>query len=134
VAFSAVKKNKRWLWKAYDRGTRRCVAWVVGGRDTATFRKLWEKIESGDRTYFTDDWESYAEVIPPEQHVIGKPGTRLIESDNSNTRHRLARMTRRTKVVSKSEEMIDLTIRLWTYFEEPTHFQEYQNRFLSIFG
>lgn len=26
-------KNKRWIIKALDRGSRRCVAWVVGGRD-----------------------------------------------------------------------------------------------------
>jgi insertion element IS1 protein InsB len=110
------------------------VAWVIGHRDTASFQRLWEKIQRPGCTYFTDDWDSYAEVIPPEQHVIGKAGTRLIESDNSNTRHRLARMTRRTKVVSKSERMIDLTMRLWTYFEDPVHFREYQQRVLYIFG
>jgi IS1 family transposase len=35
--------------------------------------------------------------------TIGKSRTTAIEQDNSNTRHYLARMTRRTKVVSKSD-------------------------------
>lgn len=109
------------------------MAWVIGHRDTTTFQRLWEKVKRPGCSYFTDDWDSYAELIPPEQHVIGKRGTQLIESNNANTRHRLARMTRRTKVVSKSEHMLDLTMRLWTYFEEPAHFRLYQQKFLSIF-
>jgi transposase-like protein len=34
------QKNKKWILKALDRGTRRTLAWVVGNRDAATFRKL----------------------------------------------------------------------------------------------
>ncbi|MBW2135793.1 MAG: IS1 family transposase [Deltaproteobacteria bacterium] len=49
--------------------------------------------------YYTDDWSVYHDLIPPEQHVVSKTGTQLLESDNSNTRHRVARFTRRTKVV-----------------------------------
>jgi IS1 family transposase len=40
-----------------------------------------------------------------------KPG-RSIEQNNSDTRHHLGRFARRTKAVSKSKEMVDLTIRL----------------------
>ena len=73
-------------------------------------------------------------MIPPEQHVVGKAGTQLLESDNANTRHRVARFTRRTKVVSRSEKMIDLTMRLWAYFEQAHNFAEYQKNLLCILG
>ena len=84
-------------------------------------------------TYYTDDWKSYAELIPQDQHVSGKSHTFLIESDNSNTRHRIGRFTRRTKVVSKSKEMIDLTMRLWTYFEAQDNFETWRRRVMSIY-
>jgi hypothetical protein len=41
------------------------------------------------------------------QHTLGKVRTIAIEQDNSNTRHYLASMIRRIKVVSKSVEMVD---------------------------
>ncbi len=128
------KENKLWLWKAYDRATGRCVAWTVGDRDTDGFRALWEKIKRDGCTYYTDDWKSYAELIPAEQHVIGKEHTCRIESDNSNTRHRVGRFTRRTKVVSKSKEMVDLTMRLWTFFEDTENFGVWRDKLISIFA
>ena len=134
MAFPSCKKNKRWIWKAYDRDSRRCVSWVVGGRDHVTLGRLWERIARPGCTYYTDDWSVYHEVIPPGQHVVGKAGTPLLESDNANTRHRVARFTRRTKVVSRSEKMIDLTMRLWAYFEQAQNFVEYQKNFLCILG
>jgi insertion element IS1 protein InsB len=70
--------------------------------------------------------------MPIEQHIVSKAGTHLMESNNANTRHRVARFTRRTKVVSKSATMVDLTIRLWAYFEHHKNFAAFQEAFLSI--
>jgi len=84
-------------------------------------------------TFYTDNWDAFAEVLPPERHIIGKSGTPAIERDNSNTRHHLGRFTRRTKVVSKSEVMVDLTIRLWLSLTKPEIFKRWQNQMLSIF-
>ena len=134
MAFPPDKKNKRWIWKAYDRDSRRCVAWEVGSRDSSTLRRLWERIAHPGRTYYTDDWAVYPDVIPPAQHVVSKAATRLIESDNANTRHRVARFTRRTKVVSRSAKMVDLTMRLWAFFDQPHNFAAYQEMFVSILG
>ena len=39
-----------------------------------------------------------------------------IERDNSNIRNDLARFTRRTKVVSKSEKVVNNTLKLWQAF------------------
>ena len=64
---------------------------------------------------------------------IGKTHTVAIERDNSNTRHHLGRMTRRTKVVSKKEEMVDNAIKMWCALTQPDVFRRYQEIALSIF-
>jgi hypothetical protein len=38
----------------------------------------------------------------------------------------VGRFTRRTKVVSRSAEMADLTMRLWNHYEKPEHFSALQ--------
>jgi IS1 family transposase len=79
--------------------------------------------------FYTDHWDAFAEVLPSERHIIGKSGTFAIEQNNSNTRHHLGRFTRRTKVVSKSPEMVDLTIRLWCSLTKPDIFRQWQKLF-----
>ncbi|MBY0501050.1 MAG: hypothetical protein K2P93_03500 [Alphaproteobacteria bacterium] len=71
--------------------------------------------------------------MPRERHVIGKAGTTHIESDNANTRHHLGRMTRRPKVVSRSEDMVDLSLRLWRFLQEPDHFEIIREKFVLLF-
>ena len=83
--------------------------------------------------FYTDKWDAFIEVLPPERHVIGKSGTFTIEQDNSNTRHHLGRFTRRTKVVSKSKEMVDLTIRLWCSLTNPENLAAWQEKFAYIY-
>ena len=83
--------------------------------------------------FYTDDWDAFAEVLPAERHIIGKSGTHAIERDNSNTRHHLGRFTRRTKVVSKSPFMVDLTLRLWSALTQPDIFKQWQNQISCIF-
>jgi IS1 family transposase len=73
-------------------------------------------------------------VIPAKQHIIGKQHTIGIEQNNSNIRHFLGRMTRRTKVVSKSVEMVMATLKICWYINENGGFEEYQSKFISIFG
>ncbi|HBW24132.1 MAG: hypothetical protein A2X70_00075 [Alphaproteobacteria bacterium GWC2_42_16] len=134
MAFHRGKKNKRWIIKAVDRGTRRTVAWVIGGRDTATFKRLYDKVKHLENCiFYTDDWDAFSKVLPKDRHIIGKAHTITIEQDNSNTRHHLGRMTRRTKVVSQKEEMIHASLKLWCALTDPTVFKDYQSTFLSIF-
>jgi insertion element IS1 protein InsB len=134
VAFYWVKKNKTWIIKAVDRLSGRTVAWVLGGRDAATFRRLYNKVKHlTDCVFYTDDWDAFAKILPPERHVIGKQHTVTIERDNSNTHHHLGRMTRRTKVVSKAEHMIDASLKLWLALTTPGVFDRYQATFSSIF-
>ena len=107
---------------------------MLGGRDVATFRRLYNKFKHlKNCIFYTDNWDAFAKVLPKERHIIGKSGTVCIERDNSNTRHNLGRFTRRTKVVSKSKEMVDLSIKLWRYLNNSEIFKSFQNVFISIF-
>ncbi len=134
MALPRFKKNKLWIIKAVDRGTGRTVAWVTGGRDTETFRRLYDKVKHLTECIFhTDDWDAFTKVLPPERHVIGKAHTVTIERDNSNTRHHLGRMTRRTKVVSKKEFMVNASIKLWLALTNPDIFTRYQALYLCTF-
>jgi insertion element IS1 protein InsB len=134
VAFHRLKKKKLWVIKAVDRRTRRTVAWVLGGRDAGTFRRLYDKIKGLKYCcYYTDQWSAFAEVLPPERHIIGKTHTTDIERDNSNTRHHLGRFTRRTKVVSRKESMVDLSLRIWHTVTTTNLFFALQQTVLSIF-
>jgi insertion element IS1 protein InsB len=107
---------------------------VLGNRDTATFRRLYEKVRHlKGCTFYTDDWDTFAKVLPPERHVIGKAHTIDIEHDNSDTRHHLGRFTRRTKVVSKKEFMVDLTLRIWHSVTTTNRFLGLRETALSLF-
>jgi insertion element IS1 protein InsB len=133
VAFCGFKKkNKLWILKALDRSTRRVVAWVLGHRDTATFRRLYNKVKHLKHCiFYTDDWDAFTKVLPKERHIIGKAQTVAIERDNSNTRHHLGRFTRRTKVVSKCDAMVDTSLKLWKNLTTPDIFTQIQTIALS---
>ena len=66
----------------------------------------------------TDIWEGYHRLIPESQLFTGKDLTVPIEQNNSNIRHFLARFRRRTKVVSKAVEMVDLSLRIYHRFHD----------------
>ena len=118
-----------------DHCTGRTLAWVLGGRDAATFQRLYDKVKHlKDCIFYTDNWDAFSQILPKDRHVIGKAYTHAIERDNSNTRHHLARMTRKTKVVSQSEGMVDASLKLWCALNMPAIFKKYQEMFLSLFS
>ncbi|MDR2699916.1 MAG: hypothetical protein LBC12_03785 [Nitrososphaerota archaeon] len=58
-----VQKNKFWILKAVDRGKRRVVAWVLGHRDIATFKRLYNKVKHLEKCiFYTDDWDVFSKV------------------------------------------------------------------------
>ena len=65
--------------------------------------------------------------------MIGKAHTVAIERDNSNTRHHLGRMTRRTKVVSNNEIIINSSIKISMALTNPEIFAQYQAKYLCTF-
>jgi len=76
-SFVLKRANKRWIWIALCRATRQVVAYVIGDRSAATGRKLWQQIPSAYRQghCYSDFWEAYQLVIPPNQHTAA--GKRL---------------------------------------------------------
>jgi insertion element IS1 protein InsB len=134
VAFHQLKKKKKWIFKAIDRRTRRTIAYVIGNRDIATFKRLYDKVKHLKKCkFYTDCWEGFVSVLPKKRHIAGKKYTVSIEQNNSDTRHYLGRMTRRTKIVSKSEKMIDLAMKLWIVIVEFQNYEALSEVFLSIF-
>ncbi len=65
------KSEKVWVWLALCRKTRQVVAFVMGDRNRATCRRLWQAIPRcyKEATCYSDFfWEAYQGVIPDEQH------------------------------------------------------------------
>ena len=106
---------------------------VCGKRNVGTVRKLYERFSHlKDCKFFTDEWKVFAKIIPEEKHFAGKEFTTSIEQNNSNTRNDVGRFIRRTKIVSKSIEMVENTMKLWVYLEDENNFKYYRDKFLSI--
>jgi len=115
--FLQKKKNKLWIWLAFDRSGQRLIDWECGGRDAATLNRLLERLKPWSVTlYCTDDYAPYHTLLPVGRHYIGKDETVAIERVNSRLRHWFARFRRRTCVVSKALEMVDATIALFAAY------------------
>jgi insertion element IS1 protein InsB len=72
---------------------KRTIAWKIGNRDHRTLKEFLKEIGIKEK-----------DLTPP------------IERDNSRTRHYLARFRRRTRVSSRSMEMVDLSLRLLFHY------------------
>jgi len=135
-------------WRAYGLHARRTVApvsfadippgdrcaMVLGGRDDATLRRLPGKVGTAGRTFVTDDWEGCRRVVLPGQVLTGKDLTFPTGQDHSNVRHCLARFRRRTKVVSKCQTMVDLSLRLLHHLQHPANYAAYAKTSASVLG
>jgi insertion element IS1 protein InsB len=118
-----------------DRRTERTIAWGLGSRDVTTCQRLYDNVKYLTKcVFYPDAWDTWAQVLPKERHRIGTAHTHAIERDHAKTRHHLARMTRRTKVVSKAEAIIHASLKLWCALTVPEIFAHYQALFLSIFN
>ena len=53
-----------------------------------------------------------------KHHIISKSETCLVESLNSSMRDKLARLKRKTKAYSKSQYMLEISLRLWSYCKD----------------
>ena len=78
-----------------------------------TGRKLWNTLKDlSVGVLATDHWKSYEDFIPPEQHRQTKAEAFTVEGYNSRIRHYPARFKRKTKGYSKSDEMIEISLKL----------------------
>jgi len=120
-SFVLKRCHKRWVWLALCRRTRQVVAYAIGDRREAACRLLWQRIPAAYKSgwLYTDFWESYQAVLPPQQH---RPGgkeageTNHIERWNNTLRQRLARFVRKTLSFSKSDVMHENCLLLFLHY------------------
>jgi insertion element IS1 protein InsB len=111
------KRQKLWIWKALDRSTGELLDWECGRRDKATLKKMIDRLAQWDvKMYCTDKWSTYASVIPQDKLVQSKATTHDIERNHCRQRHWFGRFKRKSIIVSKSKEMVDLTMGLFARF------------------
>ena len=131
------KEQKLWIWKAFDRDSRQLIDWELGTRDAETLAKPLERLARWDvAVYCTDDGKAYSteleKLCPAAHHLISKSETVAIERNNSDNRHGFGRLHRRTKIVSKSIQMVDLTMALFARFRANKHYKTLRNLRLSL--
>lgn len=66
--------------------------------------------------FCADEYAVYTETIPEEQLFQSKSQTVFLEQNNSRQRHWFARFRRKSIVVSKTLEMVELTMALFARF------------------
>ena len=111
------KKNKLWIWKAYRRETGELIDWECGARDKETLSGLMNQLSGWDVELFcTDNWAVCPEVIEEDKLLQTKSQTFYLEQNNGRQRHWYARFRRKSIVVSKTLEMVDLTMALFARF------------------
>lgn len=110
------KKNQCWLWLAYSPKYRRMLAFSLGKRTDETCRTLPANLSNIRITrFYTDNWESYRNLIPEVRHWIGKTGTQRIERQNLNFQTQLKRLQRRTICFSKNQKMLEAVVKLYIH-------------------
>lgn len=123
-SFVLRRKNKVWLWLALCRRTRQIVAYALGCRGEVTARLLWQRIPAAYKSSlcYSDFWEAYAAVVPPEQHKRSEKrgATNHIERWNNTLRQRVSRFVRRTLSFSKSDLMHEVAVKLFIHHYNST--------------
>jgi insertion element IS1 protein InsB len=91
--------------------------WECGRRDQATLKKLVNRLAQWDvKLYCTDRWATYASVIPQDKLIQSNATTHAIERNHCRQRHWFGRFKRKSIIVSKSQEMVEVTMALFAKF------------------
>jgi len=107
------KKGKRWLIYAYAPETGEVLAHVIGKRDTATVKKLYQLLKNIKIDEFcTDQWKAFAHVFKKENHRVGKDLTRHIEGVNNGLRAGNRRFVGKSTCFSKKDENHEAAIKI----------------------
>jgi insertion element IS1 protein InsB len=82
------KQQKLWIWKALDQETGQLLDWECGRRNKATLKQMVDRLAQWDVTlYCTEQWATYASVIPRDKLVQSKATTHAIEHHHCRQRH-----------------------------------------------
>ncbi len=74
--------------------------------------------------YCTDHWNVYASVFPPEKLVMSKARTDGIERNYCLQRHWFGRFKRKSIIISRAKDMVDITMALFARFRVNGHITE----------
>jgi len=135
-SFVYKKTNKKWVWIAQCRRSRQVIAFYVGNRSRDAARELWKKIPNKVKQkgyFYSDDWDAYKGVFPPERHKFSKikKDTNHLERLNNTIRQRVSRLVRKALSFSKKLENHIAAIK---YFfcnynlEQQVKWQKYKNK------
>ena len=112
------KRRKVWLWLAVEWASRRVVAWVLGRRDAATARRLWQALPKRYHRhcwYFTDLFPAHVQALPLGPHrpcPKGEGQTNIVEALNCSLRQRCGVLVRKSCSFSKSLAMHTARIKI----------------------
>ena len=114
MALFKKKKQKIWIFKAYDRHRKRLIDWEFGDRCHATFKKLFDRLKKWKILFYCGDhWSGFSKIIPNKSLFQGKDKTFSIEQNNGRQRHWFARFRRKTIANTRSLEMLEITMRIF---------------------
>ncbi len=82
------------------------------------------------KLYCADHWSVYPKVIAEDNLKQSKAETPAMERNNCRQRHRLARFKRKSIVVSRSLQMVELSIALFARFRVNGNVEEISSFFL----
>ena len=102
------RRQDLWIWTAVvgERDGLRWPTYEVGGRDDSAFSRLLEQLPDATG-YETDAYLAVYGWLPRDRHVIGKGGAaNWNEGLHSKLRSKLNKLVRRTKVHTKSVDML----------------------------
>ena len=93
------------------------MGWVLGDHSAATFQPLWAIVEHWKcYFYITDGWSVYPCFISHSDQIVSKTYMTRVEGENTRLRHYLARLKRKSLSYSKSEAMLQNSIRLLIHY------------------
>jgi insertion element IS1 protein InsB len=111
------KPQQLWIWKALEHDSGQRLDWACGRRDQATLKQLVDRLAPWDvQRYGTDPWVTYGSVIPQDKRLQSNTTTNAMERHHGRQCHRFRRFKRKSIIVSKSQEMADLTMALFARF------------------
>jgi len=111
------KRRKLWIRKVLDRDTGQLLDWECGRRDKTTLKTLVKRLAQWDvQRYGTDQWAASAAVIPQDQLVQSNTTTHDIERNHCRQRLWFGRFKRKSIIVSKSTELVDLKMALFAKY------------------
>ena len=109
----------------------------MSDRSIETVNKLYEKLDKFKIGHFyTDNWEGFKSVLPCNKLTQTKKETNAVERHNCTSRHWLARFKRKTIAFSRSEDMINRSWNLLSYFRYGigNNIQKLLNKLLPLFS